>query len=343
MTLCFKLSRSLVRPRPAFAALLACTSLSLSMTAIAAEPTSAEAATAAAPSPEAVAEAGQRYDRGLKLYSEGEYRLAVIEFERTYELVPDYRVLYNIGQVRIQLGDYARARLALERYLKDGAGQIAPQREAAVKGDLDMLEGRTATLRIQVNVAGAEVLVDGETVGTAPLPEPILMNAGDHTVEVRKAGYRPRQLRRTLAGKDAGELSVELDEIQLAPSTPVVVVPSTPVAPRRNMTPVVAGWATTGALTAGAIVTGILGLKAADKLDQMKEDAPAHGPDLDSQKNKAKMLMITGDALGAAAVVAGSISLYLTLRTPGPASAHRDTASLGLAFTPSEVRLVGRY
>src|SRR5688500_5007200 len=55
-------------------------------------------------------EARQRYDRGIRLYAEGEFALAVIEFERAYTLVPDYRVLYNIGQVRIQLAQYARAR-----------------------------------------------------------------------------------------------------------------------------------------------------------------------------------------------------------------------------------------
>jgi tetratricopeptide (TPR) repeat protein len=199
----------------------------------------AEPSPKAEPSPEAVAEAGQRYDRGLKLYSEGEYRLAVIEFERTYELVPNYRVLFNIGQVRIQLGDYARARLALERYLREGDGELPPARLESVKGDLDMLEGRTATLKIQSSVVGAEVLVDGESVGVTPLPDPVLMNAGDHSIEVRKTGYRSRVLRRTLAGKDAGEMSVELDEIATTPATQTDANRAAATrAPARNVTPI---------------------------------------------------------------------------------------------------------
>ena len=169
-----------------------------SLTLASAHAQAAEASPTTEPSPEAVAEAGQRYDRGLKLYSEGEYRLAVIEFERTYQLVPDYRVLFNIGQVRIQLGDYARARVALERYLREGEGHLPPARLESVKNDLDMLEGRTATLKIQSSLSGAEVVVDGESVGVTPLAEPVLMNAGDHSIEVRKTGYRARVLRRTL-------------------------------------------------------------------------------------------------------------------------------------------------
>jgi len=297
----------------------------------------------AKPSPEAVAEAGQRYDRGLKLYSEGEYRLAVIEFERTYELVPDYRVLYNIGQVRIQLGDYARARVALERYVREGGDQLPQARLDAVKGDLDMLEGRTATLKIQSSLVGAEVLVDGESVGVTPLAEPVLMNAGDHNIEVRKPGYRARVLRRTLAGKDAGEMSVELDEIATTPATPVGSMPSSASrAPARSTTPMWIGWSTTAALAAGAGVTGILGLRAADKHDDMLGERDVSRSDLTSQESRARMFLVTSDALTAAAVVAGGISLYLTLRSPST-SASRETASLAVGFTPSEVRLFGTY
>lgn len=313
----------------------------VSLTLATEEARAADASPSPAPSAEAVAEAGQRYDRGLKLYSEGEYRLAVIEFERTYELVPDYRVLYNIGQVRIQLGNYARARLALERYLREGGDQLPPARLEAVKGDLDMLEGRTATLKIQSSVVGAEVLVDGEAVGVTPLAEPVLMNAGDHSIEVRKVGYRARVLRRTLAGKDAGEMSVELDEITTTPVTPVGSAPPSSRTPARSTTPMWIGWSTTAALAVGAGVTGILGLRAADKHDALL-DKPASRSELDSQGNKARMFLVTSDALTAAAVVAGGVSLYLTLRSPS-SSTHREAATLALGFTPSEVRLVGTY
>jgi tetratricopeptide (TPR) repeat protein len=315
----------------------------VAVTLASAEARAADTTASPAPSAEAVAEAGQRYDRGLKLYSEGEYRLAVIEFERTYELVPDYRVLYNIGQVRIQLGNYARARLALERYLREGGDQLPAARLEAVKGDLDMLEGRTATLKIQSSVVGAEVLVDGEAVGVTPLAEPVLMNAGDHSVEVRKPGYRTRVLRRTLAGKDAGELAVELDEIPTTPATPAASTSdSSSRPPTRNTTPIWIGWTTTAALAAGAGVTGILGLRAADKRDALL-DKPASSSELNSQENKARMFLVTSDALTAAAVVAGGISLYLTLRSPASSTQHRESASLAIGFTPSEVRLVGRY
>lgn len=299
-----------------------------------------------APSPAAVTEAGQRYDRGLKLYSEGDFRLAVIEFERAHELVPDHRVLYNIGQVRIQLGDYAKARIALERYLKEGAGKIAPAREESVKTDLEMLSGRTATLQVECNVEGAEVSIDGEVVGTTPLPDPILMNAGEHTIEVRKADYQTRSLRHTLAGKDAGDVKVELEKI---PSTPppaaFLAVPEHHAAAQpRSTAPIWAGWITTGALAAGAAVTGIVGLNAANENERLRAQKDL-GPnsDLKSSASRANTFLLANDILTGAAVVAGGISLYLTLKSPSSSSDGRDQASVGVRVSPNGIALSGRY
>jgi tetratricopeptide (TPR) repeat protein len=322
-----------------------CGALSLSPSLWAAEPATPPGASAASDDKSAapVEEAGRRYDRGLKFYSEGDYRLAVIEFERTYELVPDYRVLYNIAQVRIQLGEYARARKALQRYLKEGAGQIKPDRERSVHADLEMLESRTATLRIDCSEAGADVLVDGEAVGTTPLTEPVLMNAGEHNIEVRKLGFRSQVLRRTLAGSDAGELTVKLEAVPAAaPAAALAPVAPSPVA-ERNTTPQWIGWSVTGALAVGAVVTGVLGNKAADDLAEQRGERGITSDTLRSTGNRAKALLIASDALAAATVVSGGISLYLTLRGPSRSQPERDTAQLGLSIAPNGVRLVGAY
>ena len=84
-------------------------------------------------------DARARVKRGLELYDEGEYRLSLSELQRAYDLVPNYKVLYNIGQVRIQLGEYAEAQRVLRRYLDDGKEEIGAERRADVEKDLAML------------------------------------------------------------------------------------------------------------------------------------------------------------------------------------------------------------
>src|SRR5580700_1321753 len=57
---------------------------------------------------------------GVLLASEKQYRAAQLELERADALQPEtLEVLYNLGQVYLRAGDYAKAELVLNRALKD--------------------------------------------------------------------------------------------------------------------------------------------------------------------------------------------------------------------------------
>jgi hypothetical protein len=49
----------------------------------------------------------------------------------------------------------------------------------------------TGTLVIASTTDGAEVFIDGEKVGVVPLPGPLTISTGDHTVKVQKPGFAP--------------------------------------------------------------------------------------------------------------------------------------------------------
>lgn len=289
---------------------------------VASAPSSTESSPAAppAPSPEVIAEAKQRFDRGFELYNEGEYPLALIEFNRAYELVPNYKVLYNIGQVCIQLGQYANARRALEEYLQQGGATLPEDRRKSVTADLQMLERRTAFLLITSNVPQSEVLVDEVVVGKTPLEAPLLVDAGVHRVTLRSPGYQQRVSRVTLAGGDEQTLAVTLE---LVPEEkPTIVVREREVASQGPGTLVIAGWVTTGALVTGAVVTGIMGASQAKDLDQLRRTDPSEFPDgglaerMQSTKNKASSLLLASDVLSGAALLVGGASLWFTLNPP---------------------------
>lgn len=266
--------------------------------------------------PEAVLqEAKQRFDRGFELYDEGEYSLALIEFSRAYQLVPNYRVLYNIGQVCIQLGQYANARRALEEYRLKGGDELGRERREAIARDLEMLGLRTAFLAITSNVEGAEVLVDDISVGKTPLGPALLVDAGVHRISVRRHGYQSRSARVTLAGGDEQALALTLEPVPEA--RPTIVVRERPAVEDSSQTLMIAGWVTTGALVAGAIVTGFMGVGEADELEQLKGADARDYDDLagrleDTQSN-AKSLLLASDILSGAAIVVGGLSLWITI------------------------------
>src|SRR5262249_54149280 len=135
---------------------------------------------------------------------------ALAEFGRTYELAPNYRVLYNLGQVQIERQDYAAAIKYFRAYLDQGGTDVPADRRAQVESDLDDLVNRVAPINFDVNVAGAEILIDEALIGNAPFVNPVLVNAGVRSVLVRKAGYASVQRRLTVVGGEAARLEIRL-------------------------------------------------------------------------------------------------------------------------------------
>jgi len=293
-----------------------------------------ESAPAQAPAPAPVdpiaEEARAHHRRGLELYDEGDYRLALVEFERAYAIGKSFKVLFNIGQVHYQMASYARARVALERYLAEGGANIPEKRRADVAKDLAALRQRTATLSVTVNVEGAEVTIGDLVLGTAPL-EKAIVDAGTFRVQASRPGYLPKARVVTLAGGD-----VEAVHLELAPMTAGVVV-----APESAGLPgaAVASWIVTGVLFAGAVGTGTATLAAASAYES-KRETPVSGSaeqgraELERQRDLVRGLAITTDVLAVAAAAGAGLSLYLTLkpRTSQPDAARLRVRGAGAAM-----------
>jgi hypothetical protein len=308
--------------------------VALPLLAILAAPARARADDTPPPAPAEAAdpaaeEARMHHRRGLELYDEGDLRLALVELERAYAIGKSYKVLFNIGQVELQLTHYAKARLALERYLVEGGSAITEKRRAEVEADLATLRTRTATLTLRVNVEGAEVVIDETAMGRAPLTA-VIVNAGALRIQVTKPGFASRTRELTLAGGDAQTVDVELTE-----SKPdIVVTQTTSGLPG----PAVASWIVTGLLAAGTVGTGIAALAASSTYDSKRQTPISGSPedaraDLERQRSLVRGLALTTDLLGAATLVGAGVSLYFTLRPrPQPDAPQVRIQGLGASF-----------
>jgi hypothetical protein len=139
--------------------------------------------------------ARQHYARGVALANAGDYDQALAEFTRAYELVPHYAVLYNVGQAYLELGRTVKAVESLEQYLRLGAASIPPERRRQVEAELATLSAELAAIQVTVDEEGAQISVDGEPVGRAPLSSSVRLSAGRHTlVAVSASGRRVEQM-----------------------------------------------------------------------------------------------------------------------------------------------------
>jgi tetratricopeptide (TPR) repeat protein len=304
-----------------------------------AQPAFAQGASAPAPtSQDPVEEARIRYERGLELFNDAEYVLALAEFERAYQISGNYRVLYNIGQVRIQIGRYSRALDALTEYLKKGEGELDEERRAAVEKDLRMLAERTAKLTVRTNEPGAEILVDGIVVGVSPLKEPLVVDAGEHNVGARKVGFQDKFSAVTLAGRH--EATLDLPLVKMKTERPVVVTAES------DRTLMWVSWAATGTLALGAGVAGYFGVTKANELESRRTDYPVSQEELQDLETSAQTLFLIADIAGASAIVMGGVSLYLTFSSNDKSVQPATTGavkSLRVGLAPRGVRVSGSF
>ena len=295
--------------------------------ALAAPPAASGAAAGASGSTGAGEEASNRFKRGLQLFDEGDYTLALVEFERAYQLAPNYRALYNIALVDMQLGRYADAARTFEKYLHDGADSIPPARRAEVTKTLGELKYRTATLDLSLNVPNAEVTLDGKPIDPARLRGPMVIDAGEHTLRASAPGYLASDKTVTLAGGDRA--SVRLDLVAFTQAHP-----ETPSHARPVFWP---GFVATGALGVGAIVSGIVMLDARSRLENLQNTADSDAGQRSNAANTQNVAALTADILTGLAVVAGGVSLYLTL---GPDHSPKSAA---VTVGPQRVVLSGSF
>lgn len=282
--------------------------------------------------PEQREEARARFARGVQAFEDGDYKLALIEFNRAYAIAPAYRMLYNIGQVNQQLGQYTAALDALVRYLAEGGDRIPEARRAEVERDIEVLRGRTATVAVRSNQAGAEVYLDDRRLGVTPLG-PVTVDAGEHRVVVRRAGFRPFTQSVVLAGGDALALDARLEREAVNVAT--VLEKPEPTRPWVYVT-----WGATGVLATSAVVFGVLASTNADELKSMRTTLGTTEEERAAVQSRARTFAVATDVLAGAALLSGAAALYLTLKR---SSSDRSPAKPSVAFAGTGVVAYGEF
>lgn len=309
------------------------------------------------PSAKALQEARTRYEKGKQLYTEGAFDAALAELQRSYELAPSYKILYNIALVQRARNDFAGSLSAYEKYLSDGGKELASSRKQEVQKEIDNLKTLVARADIKTSVPDAEVSVDDSPIGKSPISS-FVLNPGSHRISATKEGRQPAVKVIKVAGGDSVTVDLELPDASAPQPTtqptataaptetssgtttaPTVTSSGTgtgaPLPPPPERGPVWVGWALTGALAVGAGVTGGLALSKAGAHADLRKKADVTAEDLATSRSDAKTLALVTDVLIPTAVVAGAISLYFSVRSLEPAKTGKGKSTLQLAASPT--------
>jgi tetratricopeptide (TPR) repeat protein len=290
-------------------------------------------------------EAARHFQHAVALYTEGDYRAALVEFQRAYTIVPNATVLYNIGETHYQLQDYAAALTTFERYLGE-AGPTESHREA-VERELDVLRARVGYLDVATTPEGAEVSVDEQPIGRTPLAAPVLVSIGRRRVLASLPGGASVARYVDVAVGDAVTLQLVVppppgggtppEGLPLPPAAAAAVTPSHPGGAGLRLV----GWIGAGALASASATFAVLATQESSDLRQSRSAYPVASTTLTHEAGLTTTYSILADALGLSALVIGGVTLVATFasRGPGASAPSAKTGALRVVLSPASARI----
>lgn len=292
------------------------------------------------------AQGKDHFDKAVLLFREKDYRAALVEFRRAYDLSHNYRALYNIAQTEFEVQDYAGALRSFRKYLAAGGAEIDAERRTQVEADIKQLSGRVATITIVSSSTGAEVLVDDVVVGVTPLTEAVLVSAGRRKITLQKGDLAPVSRVLELAGGDSSMVTVNLaDPTPVGPRavpTASVAPPLPPPPEGPSRTGLWVSLTVTGLLAGGAAVTGVFALDAYNDTNRKLGTRGIAAADIDAAHSKSATLAIAADVAGAAAIAMGVATIIIGV-AGGKDESGAEKPSARLRLGPQGAQLIGHF
>jgi tetratricopeptide (TPR) repeat protein len=135
---------------------------------------------------------------GIQNFYKNEFADAMYLFKKAYRLVGSPNLLYFMAITYEKLGSYLKAKRQLEKYLREvKSWTLTPIKRAFIDKAIAALVAvskKLVSLRLTVNVSGADIFVNGDTVGKSPHHKVIWLMPGRSTLVVFKNGYVKKEV-----------------------------------------------------------------------------------------------------------------------------------------------------
>ena len=218
--------------------------------------------------------AEEHYLRGKALLKGGDVKGAYLEYRASWDLKQSYDIAANLGNLELEQGLPRDAAEHLAFALRTVAVGVPEDRVAAIRGLLNKARRLVGAATVKVNVAGAEILVDGVAVGRSPLSTEIFVDPGKRTIEARLSPYAPAK--KVFDFPRAATIPIELvltaptaSASASASTAPPIATATAPATPK-SMIPVGVGVAAAAAGLGLGIVGVVLSSSKASEVDRLQ-------------------------------------------------------------------------
>lgn len=169
--------------------------------------------------------ARERFKEGVGYFDKKDFAKARVAFLQAYALKKHPAVLLNLAQSELRSGHEADAAKHFAQYLRDHKDATDAERQGADTG-LTAAKALVAEVVLDVDTNGAEVYVDGDLEGQAPLPGAVYLTPGSHELQARKDGKTASGEVNATAGQSTSlRLSLTRSSKPAAPQTGTQLLP----------------------------------------------------------------------------------------------------------------------
>ncbi|HEX4455728.1 MAG TPA: PEGA domain-containing protein [Kofleriaceae bacterium] len=242
--------------------------------------------------------------RGRTADARAQWTTAAAAYQAAIDAGDDIAINVALAGVEDKLGRFGDAYKHLQLVAH---ANMKPDVMKTVQNKLDDLSSRVGTVKLTIVPDGAQVAIAGNSVGTSPLVDPLLLAPGNYTATVTAQGYQPRDVELKLQAGSEIDKKVTLEAVPIAVATAVHEAPPPPAPrPRPSYVPLYIGGGVTLGFAVAATLTGIAAIHQHDTFVGSATDATDRKDAQSTGRLEAHLTdgFIVG-AVAAAAVTAG--------------------------------------
>jgi hypothetical protein len=153
---------------------------------------------------------------GDKAAKAKDFAEALTHYQASLQLAPSSHAQLGTADALYSLGRMPEAFDAYTEAQRTYGAKLAGADKATVAARLKEIAAKTGTLSVHVEEPGADVVLDGKSIGTSPVAAILRVAVGPHEVRVTKAGYSPF----------VGQADVPPDGKAVIDATPLAAAPT---------------------------------------------------------------------------------------------------------------------
>jgi len=248
---------------------------------------------------------GDQLAKAGKPEAKTQYDNAVTAYGKAIEVGDDPALLLSLAVALDKAGNTPEALKTLKKL--SATPDLKPDVQKKAEAKTDELTMKVGIVMLQITPEGTQIMIGGETVGEAPMTEPLVLPPGTHKITLTAGGFDTKELELKVEAGSESERKIALEPTPFV-AKPVEVMPEKPPPPPRgpSLVPIYIGGGATVGLGLIMTVTGIIALDAHGTFTDPKSSAA----DRDAARGSGKTFAAVTDVCLVGALAAGAFTAY---------------------------------